>query len=328
MRIPVSAVAFALFFLAVPSTQSVPVPSHAPQLTVTIRNNQSSFHIGEIIPLDLAFTSSSPNTYQLDTATYDLSGRLGEDQFVVDPSNGSDDPLHLYFRAFKGFIAGGLRGFKGLSTTPATIHADLNEWVRFKAAGQYRLTVMSNRVSKVGSNEFGNPTVTSNSVTLTILPATKEWQDATLKSAVQFLDSTKPPVVPALDPAGSRTQAVKTLRYLGTPGAAREMARRMTGAVSDWDLAAGLMGSPARSVALEEMKKLLVDPNFPVNGRFLSTMSVLALPDGIVDNIPEERAEIETQFRQELVSALPQKQGAALAVSNNTIIGTAVSLPF
>ncbi len=273
MRIPVSAVAFALFFLAVPaSPQSVPVPSLDPQLTVTIRNNQSSFHIGEIIPLDLAFTSSSPNTYQLDTATYDRSGRLGEDQFVVDPSNGSDDPLQLYFHSYKGFMMGGLRGFKSLSTTPATVHADLNEWIRFKTPGQYRLTVVSRRVSKVGSNEFGNPTVTSNSVTLTILRATKEWQDATLKSAIQFLDSTKPPAVPALNPADSRTQAVKTLRFLGT-------------------------------------------------------MSVLALPDGIVDNIPEEREKIETQFRQELVSALPQKQGAALAVSNNTIIGTAGSSP-
>ncbi len=328
MRIPVSAVAFALFFLAVTaSAQSVPVPSRDPQLTVTLRNNQSSFHIGEIIPLDLAFTSSTPNTYQLDMATYDRSGRLNEDQFVVDTGNGSDDPLHLYFRAYKGFMAGGLRGFKGLSTTPATIHAVLNEWVRFKAPGQYRLTVISNRVSKVGSNEFGNPTVTSNSVTLTILPATKEWQDATFKSAIQTLDSTKPPVVPPANSADPRSQAVKTLRYLGTPEAAREMARRITGTVSDWDFAAGVMGSPARSVALEEMKKLLVDPNFPVSGRFLGTMSVLALPDGIVDNIPEEREKIETQFRQELVSALPQKQGAALAVSNNTIIGTAGSSP-
>ena len=184
MRIPVSAVAFVLFFLPVPtSSQSAPAPSRDPQLTVNVRNNQSSFHIGEIIPLDLAFTSSTPNTYQLDMATYDRSGRLTEDQFVVDPSNGYDDPLQLYFHAYKGFMMGGLRGYKSLSTTPATIHADLNEWVRFKAPGQYRLTVVSSRVSKVGSNEFGNPTVTSNSVTLTILPGTKEWQDATLKSA-------------------------------------------------------------------------------------------------------------------------------------------------
>jgi hypothetical protein len=329
MRTLASLVVIALLLLFSSSSAQNTVASSPsdPQLTVTTRDNQTTFHIGEIIPLDLAFTSSTPNAYQLDMATYDRSGRLNEDQFVVDPSNGSDDPLQLYFRAYKGFMMGGLRGFKGLSTTPATIHANLNEWVRFKAPGQYRLTVISRRVSKVGSNEFGNLTVTSNSVTMTILPATKEWQDATLKSSIQFLDSTKPPAVPALDPANSRTQAVKTLRYLGTPEAAREMARRMTGTVSDWDFAAGVMGSPARSVALEEMKKLLVDPNFPVSGRFLGTISVLALPDGIVDNVPEEREKIETQFRQELVSALPQKQGAALAVSNNTIIGTAGSSP-
>lgn len=266
------------------------------QLSITTRNNQSSFHMGEIIPLDLAFTSSRPNTYQMDMATYDRSGRLNEDQFVVEPKSGFDDPLQLYFRAYKGFMMGGLRGYKSLSTTPATIHADLNEWIRFKAPGQYRLTVISSRVSKVGSNEFGNPTVTSNSVTLTILPGTKEWQDATLKSAIQILDSTNPPVVPPANSADPRSQAGKTLRNLGTPEAARELARRMNGTVSDWDFAAGLMGSPARSVALEEMKKLLVDPNFPVSGRFLGTMSVLALPDGIADNIPEERERIESNF--------------------------------
>jgi hypothetical protein len=213
MRIPVSAVAFALFLLPVTApAQSAAVPSNDPQLTLTIRNNQSSFSIGEIIPLDLAFTSSSPNTYQLDMATYDRSGRLNEDQFVVDPKNGYDDPLQLYFHAYKGFMGGGLRGFKSLSTTPATIHADLNEWVRFNAPGQYRITVVSSRVSKIGSYEFGNPTVTSNAVTLTILPTTKEWQDATLKSALQILNSTKPPPVPPADPSDPRTQAVKALR--------------------------------------------------------------------------------------------------------------------
>jgi hypothetical protein len=312
--------------MTVPSSaQSAPAPSRDPLLIIATRNNQANFHVGEIIPLDLAFTSPSPNTYQLDTATYDRSGRLNEDNFVVEPSTGFDDPLRLYFRSYKGFMAGGLRGFKGLSTTPATIHADLNEWVRFKTPGQYRLTVTSSRVSKVGSYEFGNPTVTSNSLALTILPAARDWQDATLKSAIQVLDSTRAPQVPASDPADPRTQAVKTLRYLGTPEAAREMARRLNGSVSEWDFAAGLMGSPARSAALEEMKKLLIDPSFPVSGRFLGTMSVLALPDGIVDNTPEQREKAEAEFRQELMSALPQKQGAALAVSNKTIITNAVA---
>jgi hypothetical protein len=318
-------VAFQLM-LGATSAQTIPNSSPSdPQLTISTRDNQLSFRIGEIIPLDLAFTSSSPNKYQMDMASYDRSGRLNEDKFVADPSTGWDDPLQLYFRSYKGFKAGGLRGFKSLTPVPTTVHVELNEWIRFKTPGQYRITVTSGRVSEIGSSTFGGLSVASNTLIITIVPATKEWQDATLKSAIQFLDSTKPPVVPPANPADPRSQAVKTLRYLGTPEAAREMVRRMTGTVSDWDFAAGLMGSPARSVALEEMKKLLVDPNFPVSGRFLNTMSVLALPDGIVDNIPEEREKAETQFRQELMSALAQKQGAALAVSNNTIISTAAA---
>jgi hypothetical protein len=106
MRIPATTVTLALFFflsLRAPA-QTAPVPSRDPQLTVTMRNNQSSFHMGEIIPLDLAFTSSTPNTYQMDMATYDRSGRLNEDQFVVEPKSGFDDPLQLYFHAYKGFM--------------------------------------------------------------------------------------------------------------------------------------------------------------------------------------------------------------------------------
>ncbi len=52
-----------------------------------------------------------------------------------------------------------------------------------------------------------------------------------------------------------RQQAVKTLRYPGTPSAAREMAHRLSGMDSDWDFTAGLVGSPAREAALVEMKK-------------------------------------------------------------------------
>jgi len=37
-----------------------------------------------------------------------------------------------------------------------------------------------------------------------------------------------------------RQQAVKTLRYPGTPSAAREMAHRLSGMDSDWDFTAGL----------------------------------------------------------------------------------------
>jgi hypothetical protein len=75
-------------------------------------------------------------------------------------------------------MGGGLRGYKVLSSVPTTIHAELNEWIRLKTPGQYRITVISGRVSEIGSSAFGGPGVTSNSLTLTIMSATKEWQDS------------------------------------------------------------------------------------------------------------------------------------------------------
>jgi hypothetical protein len=306
------------------SAQSTLGPRSAdPQLTISTRDNQLSFRIGEIIPLDLAFTSFSPNKYQMDMASYDRSGRLNEDRFVVDPSTGWDDPLQLYFRSYSGFMAGGLRGFRGLSSAPTTIHVELNEWIRFKTPGQYRVTVISGRVSEVGSSSYGDLGVTSNSLTLSIVPATKEWQESTLQTTLQVLRSSRPPAVPISNPSDPRTQAIKTLRYLGTADAARDMAGRIDGGNSDWEFEAGLLGSPARSAGFEEMKRLLVKPDFPVTGRFLSTMSVLALPDNASDNVPAQREQAEAGFRQDLISALKQKQGAALAVSANSIVENA-----
>jgi hypothetical protein len=145
--------------------------------------------------------------------------------------------------------------------------------------GQYRVTVVSGRVSRTGSAlAAGGLRVTSNELTLIVVPTTKEWQESPLKAAVAVLDSSKQTPALAPDQSDRRRQAIKTLRYLGTASAAPEMARRLTGADSDWDFTAGLIGSPAREAGLAEMKKLLVDPNFPVTGRFLSAMSVLALP--------------------------------------------------
>jgi hypothetical protein len=320
MRSPAVVVAL-LSLLSLSSGQNAPSPSPSDlQLTISTSNNQLSFRIGEVIPIDLAFTSSSHNKYQLDMASYDRSGRLNEDGFVVDPSTGWDDPLQLYFRSYKVFMAGGLRGSQVLSAQPTRIHVELNEWIRFKTAGQYRITVISGRVSEIGSSLFSGPRVSSNSLSLTIVPATKEWQESALRAALRALRSSGPSAGPGSNPSDPRNQAIKTLRYLGTADAARDMAGRIDGGNSDWEFEAGLIGSPARSAGLEEMKRLLVKPDFPVTGRFLSTMSVLALPEDASDNVPEQREQAEAEFRQELISAIGQKQGAAGAASNSSIV--------
>jgi hypothetical protein len=82
----------------------------------------------------------------------------------------------------------------------------------------------------------------------------------------------------------------------------------------------GLVGSPAREAALDEMKALLVDPNFPVDRDFLTTMSVLALAQDTTEKEPALRIELQTHFRRELKLALETKRGQARAVSMNTLL--------
>src|SRR5438874_8275263 len=44
--------------------------------SLKLKSNQIKFHPGEIIPLELTFASSLPETYLMDNASYDRSGRL------------------------------------------------------------------------------------------------------------------------------------------------------------------------------------------------------------------------------------------------------------
>src|SRR5262245_47720630 len=66
-------------------------------LVVQTKNNQTRFRQGELISLQLSFSSSQPKKYHLDNATYDRSGRLDIDTFHVDPASGVSDPLSDYF---------------------------------------------------------------------------------------------------------------------------------------------------------------------------------------------------------------------------------------
>ena len=159
------------------------------QLIAQTQGGQTTFRIGEVIPIDLSFTSTSPQAYEFDTATYDRSGRLNTESFAIEPRNGWDDPLDAYFHSYPCFMGGGLRGSEILSARPTVVHLELNEWVRFLTPGHYRLRITSSRVSRIGApGSVQGLSVTSNEFTLTIIPASKDWKAATLKSAVATLD--------------------------------------------------------------------------------------------------------------------------------------------
>ena len=323
MRLAAIVIPLALF-LSMASASQTPAPSSSPsdiEFTVKTRGEQTTFRIGEVIPFELSFVSTAPDKYRLDTANYVRSGRLNEEQFAVEPSTGWSDPLYRYFHAFQGFIGGGLRDFNPLSLKPTVIPIELNEWVQFNRPGRYRITVISGRVSVLsGPVGTAQRRLKSNELTLTILAASQQWQQQTLQHAVAVLDTTKPSAAPAAGQPNPSRDAAKTLRYLGTAEAAREMVRRLNDENVSADFRFGLVGSPAHDAALQAMQDALVAPQYPVTSDFLTTMSVVALPTEDSGNLPTQREQLEARFREDLIASLANKQGDALAASTQTII--------
>src|ERR1035438_10344182 len=71
--------------------------SNPSDLQFVLRTAASArFHPGERIPLTLEFSSTAPDKYRLNAATYDRSGRLPTEAFVLDRDDVAD-PLIDYF---------------------------------------------------------------------------------------------------------------------------------------------------------------------------------------------------------------------------------------
>jgi hypothetical protein len=165
---------------------------------MTAVSEAGRFRIGERIPLRLQFSSTLENTYRLDPATYDRSGRLPTEEFVMEQDD-VVDPWRDYFASgVMGGLAGGLRSLPPvLGLEPHEIALDLNDWFRFDRAGRYRFYLKSHRLEKSA--------VVSNVVELEIVDdaAWREAQLTRLRARLRQSDEAAWP----------------ELRMLGTPGA-------------------------------------------------------------------------------------------------------------
>ena len=54
-------------------------------LTVRLGADHQQFRPGEIIPIELEFNSDIPKRFSVDGGTYDRSGRLTVDEWVISP---------------------------------------------------------------------------------------------------------------------------------------------------------------------------------------------------------------------------------------------------
>jgi hypothetical protein len=291
------------------------------RLELRLATDARQFRKGEVIPLDLLFTSRTPKRYLLDMARYDRSGRMNWEQFAVDPAEGTRDPLALYFASCGGFIGGGLTSFQFLSDNPTAIRLELNEWVRFDRPGKYRLSITSRRVSDLQASDSPHGVerpVKSNPIEFEIVVADPAWQLAKLAEIRNALNQAAPGDTP---PSDSRGGALRALRYLGSEEAARELARRLRGDDSheDWQCMFGLIGSPHHEAGLEEMEKLLDDPDFPVSALFMSTISILSLdPERPREVLRKQRQQMQQDYNRRLADAVTRKRGKARALSLDT----------
>ena len=293
------------------------------QLRVSAKS--TTFYEGEIIPLDLAFSSTTPKRYYFNNASYDRSGRMNYEEFAVEPKDGTRDPVLLYFNSIRFFMGGGLRGGDFLSATPTNIRLNLNEWVSLERPGTYRLRIVSHRVSDHAANDnpFGGEPVPvqSNSIALRIVAPDAGWQAAQLASIRQVLNSEMvnreaPPGSSAPDEV--RQAALARLRYLGTEEAARELARRLRGEDNNGDFQCmfGLIGSPHRAAGLDEMNRLFDNPDFPISPLFLTTMAILPLDPAESSETLQTKVEANRKVLDErFLNALVHKRGRALAIS-------------
>lgn len=302
--------------------------------TIQLAEGKRKFRQGEIIGLEMSFSSNATEKYDLDAATYDRSGRLHLDTFYLTPDTGVVDPLSAYFNNGLGFFGGGIRSIPRLGLKPYLVKLELNEWYRFDRPGQHRLYVASPRISlknKWGTRSADQLIVTSNVIEFEIVPAEGAWQEQAFQKAAR--------AIAVKEESDARRQACRVLRFLGTKAAAREMINRYseTDDTCSFQYYAGLLGSPRRDFVIEQMEVQLAAPTQAVSGSWLNLLTMLTAAaqqsltrpaegaptqqwNAYVEEQRKLHEQVQSRLLPKLAAALPLKKGRARAVSAQTLI--------
>ena len=314
-------------------------------LQLSLKDTRAVFHQGEIITLQLAFTSKSKGKYHMDTRTSGQNGRVTRESFCLDPVAGSD-PLADYFGAGT-FSLDETRvaqppsavfqtqtpsaGNTILKRHPFRLDLDLNEW-KSLPSGTYHLVLETQRISQVTPTGEQVPVlVRSNAIQFQVMDADPSWQEAQLTAAITALDT---------GASEEARHAARVLRFLGTEAATHELVNRywsLNRQLNGWNLMFGLVGSPHRDMAIQEMRNAISDPQHPITRDFLRTLALLEAASDPQFKAASNAAQTSDEFMQaqqqesavidklvnqhlaELSSVAPQKTGNALKVSMETL---------
>lgn len=243
------------------ATPVFPQEEISASLTIRFVDGTNRFHVGEIIPVELAFRASVPVTYDMSTRNYDRSGRLDVEQFHVTPPG--RDPLQSYY-SMGAFIGGGLGSSRVLSTDPEIMREDLNEWVALDKPGHYSMYVTSGRVSRRTPDKAEPVDLRSNSLEFDVVPADPAWQQQTLSSAIATLNM-------GSSTEAEKAAALRVLRFLDTPASVHELVFCLGthGDRSGWNEIAGLAGSRYQKLVVQELEQQMSGPDIALSNDYL-----------------------------------------------------------
>jgi hypothetical protein len=293
----------------------------------------AQFHPGERIPLTLEFSSTAADKYRLNGATYDRSGRLPTEQFVLDRDDVVDPLIDYSGSGVIGGIAGGLRVNPALSSEPYRIELALNDWFRFDRPGKYRLFLKSHRLSRERKpGEEGQGLVSfaavSNILEIEITEPDPAWEMAKLREIETTLDeadrnrtNTTPQLsIPGIPPRqlarlskpmedAKVRQARAELAFLGTRGAVQLILRRAQTTDDDLD-SFGLIGARDRPFVISEFDRYIQDPSTVVNSWTLRLRTlfdfVARYPKPLFRNLAELKPSDWTIIQREAEKRQPE----------------------
>jgi hypothetical protein len=239
-------------------------------LTLSLKNGQTVFRVGEIITLVSSYTSQDEHKYIWNSKSYDRAGRNYMESFCIEPDRGRD-PMRDYFDAQMATLGGGLFSDLTLGRKPQTSELDLNEY-RSLPPGKYRLSIVGHRV---GAGSESNPKswdgepipLRSNDVEFTVIEADSAWQAEQIRIAVAELDR-RNYLNKITDADGGTTYfdsdarrfAKSILRFLGTRESEYQLALQFAATPegeTTREYAFGLWAAEDRAAVIKDMRSIL-----------------------------------------------------------------------
>lgn len=319
--------------------QELPVQEPA-DLEVELRSATGSnrFQLGEVIPLEVLISSSTPNRY-LEPCKMFWESCFGYPRcrfethwsFDVIPSTGwTDIGWHGCM-----FMSGPTYDVKSsdLMTEPKKYSYTLTNRFRFDTPGKYtvRLSITVGLDDATNqSRSSPDPALKHNSVSKTakiiveIVPAGEEWKKTVIEHGVAAWSAlpgsdTNPPSSEQL----KRQQEEQALCNLGTPEAALALAGLLSRGI---DVTHCLKINSNKDVAEGEMRRLLVEPNVGVRPMFFAAYAKLlsggSPKPGEIAGVPPK---IVNEVRDTLFASLSQKTPEAMILSLETVLRNPMS---